>query len=74
MNRETADVEKTAQEIDRFLTEWTDGYLMIGFHPITGRAIITARTIDQKSTIALNAILVQFLNNGGLMHRPNESS
>jgi hypothetical protein len=71
MNKPSASLLETTNRIDQILSEYTDGYLLIGFHPITQEPMLVARTINVKTAIALNALLDGLINkHGGLVH-PN---
>jgi hypothetical protein len=72
MSNPTPNLLSTTTRIDQILSEFTNGFLMIGFHPITGEVMVVARTIDPKTCLAINAIMIQMLNDGGIVHQANE--
>jgi hypothetical protein len=62
----TAQVAKVKQSLSAVLSEYTDSHLVIAFEPTTGQPMILVNTPDCKSALAINSILLQIAQNGGI--------
>jgi len=68
--------EKNIRDIEKFLNQYSDGWVFIGFDPVSGEPMIATSVPDAKTGIALNGLAGGILNQGGvgpLQDQINES-
>lgn len=69
MNR--AKIEKG---ITNNLSDWVDGFCLVGFIAGTNERIVVAKADDPKTMMALNAFLCQVVTSGGVREAPHEGN
>lgn len=57
--------EKNIKEIQRFLNQYADGWLFVGFNPKDGEPMVAASASDTKTKMALNALAHGVMAQGG---------
>ena len=60
------DAQKNIREISRLLSEFSDGWLFIGFNPSDQEPITGVSCKDGKTETAINAIMAGILQSGGV--------
>ncbi len=68
--------QKTIRQIEKILNQYADGWVFIGFDPLSGESMMGAAAPDQKTEVALNACMAGLLQSGGvgaLMEKQKEN-
>lgn len=50
-------IEKTMTQVSHFLSQYFEGWSMVGFHAATGQPFSFRFALDAKTAFALNALL-----------------
>ena len=58
--------QKNIREIDKFLNQFADGWVFVGFNPRDGEPMTAVAFSDPKTAIALNSMLGGILSTGGV--------
>lgn len=57
---------KVKASLNAVLSEYADCHLVIAFEPMTGSPMVLVNAPDPKSALAINAVLLQIAEQGGI--------